>query len=66
MEKEYYFVTIDVSSKGVYSLDQIEGTLTRALEELDLPNTTAHVASVHYVTSKKDEKGYYKVEGKQY
>ena len=69
MEKtEYYLVTVDIDSFGVYSLDQIQFAVQKALDQhIDLPNVfKVNVASVTHVDDTKDNDGHYKVEGKQY
>lgn len=61
-ETEYYLVTVDVDSFGVYSLDQIHCAVQEALDNhIDLPNVhRVSVASVSHAKSKDD------VEGKLY
>jgi hypothetical protein len=62
METEYYLVTVDIDSFGVYSLDQVQAAVQKALDKhVDLPNVfRVRVASVSH--ARKDNS----VDGKLY
>jgi len=53
-DRKYYMVTLDIESFGTYSLDQIEYSIQKALDEhIDLPNISyVRVASVSYPESR--------------